>query len=72
MLFGALIFAAGAWGFSRPEMLLAIVSGVITPLFAGERLRRLRDRWTSRPPGLIRAWGLVALALGGALVFAGT
>ncbi len=117
MLFGALIFAAGAWSFSRPEMRvaflgrlrapgalwgiaalrlvmgivlvsaaagtrwpafievlgwLAIVSGVIMPFFAGERLGRLLDWWTSQPPGLIRAWGLVALALGGALVFAGT
>ncbi len=51
---------------------LAIVSGVITPFFAGERLHRLLEGWTSRPPGLIRAWGVVALALGGALVFAGT
>lgn len=51
---------------------IALVSGVITPFFGGERLGRMIDWWTARPPGLIRAWCVLALALGGAIVFAGT
>lgn len=51
---------------------VAVVSGLITPFFGGERFGRLLAWWTARPIGFIRAWGAVALVIGGAVVFAGT
>jgi len=59
-------------GFIQTLGWIALVSGVITPFFGGARLARILDRWTARPPGFIRAWCVLALALGGAIVFAGT
>lgn len=51
---------------------ITIASGVATALIGAERAGRLIDWWQARPPAVIRAWGLVALALGGAITIAGT
>lgn len=71
------VFLLGAAGTRWPTFVqllgaVAVFSGLITPLFAGERLRPWFDWWTTRPPAVIRAWGVAALALGGAVIFAGT
>jgi hypothetical protein len=72
---GVLVISASGtrWpGFIQVLGWVAMISGVITPFFGGERLGRVLDWWTARPAGLIRAWSVLALALGGAIVFAGT
>lgn len=71
------VFVLAAEGSRWPTLLqaigwLAIVAGLVTPFFGSARLARMLDWWVSRPPGFIRAWCAVALAIGGAIVFAGT
>jgi hypothetical protein len=51
---------------------LTLAAGVMLPIVGVERFGRLIDWWMARPQGFVRAWCVVALALGGAIAFAGT
>ena len=43
---------------------LMIVAGLATPLIGPKRIQRLVEWWMSRPPALIRGWGVLAAAFG--------
>jgi len=71
------VFLLAAGGSRSPLFLqvlgwVAIVSGLITPWFRGQRLDAWLGWWTARPPAFIRAWCALALAVGGAVIVAGT
>ena len=48
--------------------LLAIIGGLLTPLMG----RRVASWWLKSSPALVRAWVVVAAAVGGLLVYAGS
>jgi hypothetical protein len=52
--------------------IVSVVAALIIPFLGFERLRAIVDWWLSRPHGFVRAWALLAMALGGFLVYAGT
>lgn len=41
-----------------------ILAGLALPVIGGSRIQRVADWWLERPPALIRAWAVAALALG--------
>jgi hypothetical protein len=69
----ALIFSAPD---SRAPSLLAvfgvvaIVAGLVTPLFGLRRFAAILEWWSGRPPALVRAWCVIVLLLGAGLVWA--
>lgn len=48
----------------------AIVAGVLTPAVGVNGARLVADWWSHQPLGLVRALGLLPLALGGLVVYA--
>ena len=68
-----LIAAASASHFPQTLLVLGvitIVAAILVPFIGIKRLRALVDWWIARPPGLIRAWAAIAVALGIFLVTA--
>ena len=62
-----LIAAASASHFPQTLLVLGvitIVAAILVPFIGIKRLRALVDWWIARPPGLIRAWAAIAVALG--------
>ena len=49
----------------------ALAAAVVLLLLGRSRFERFIERWLERPPGLLRLFSVVAIALGGLLVWAG-
>jgi len=49
---------------------LALVAGLATPLLGLERISKMVEWWTAQSGAVLRTWSVVALGLGGALVWA--
>ena len=49
---------------------LSIAGAVAIPMLGFELMRRFVDWWLARPQAFIRAWGLLAGAFGGFLIYA--
>lgn len=50
--------------------IITLLSGLIAPLLGHDRLIRMAEWWATRPDGLVRLWGILALALGLLIVYA--
>jgi len=74
LVFGiVLIAAASASHFPQTLLVIGviiIVAAIVVPFIGVKRLRALVGWWLARPPGLIRALGVIAVALGIFLVTA--
>jgi hypothetical protein len=49
---------------------ISLVAAAISPIVGLERLQRLVQWWSERPPVLVRVWSLIALVLGAFLIHA--
>ncbi len=72
---GGLAFWFAAEDSRSPELLrvlavIVVVAGVALPFAGVDRLRRLVDWWAGQGPVLVRSQALLALTLGGFLVYA--
>ncbi len=73
---GVGLILLGASSASRmPKMLrvfgmIAIIAGLTTPLLGIERARAIFNWSSVHGPGVIRAWGVIALAVGGLIASA--
>lgn len=70
-----IVFLMAAPSSRAPRFLLvlgvvAVIGGLITPLFGVERAHAILDWWAGRSPGAVRLWAGVAIALGGGIVYA--
>ena len=54
----------------RSLALLVIAAGVALPVIGPERIQRLVEWWQQRASGVIRAWGILVIALGLYLLWA--
>jgi uncharacterized protein YjeT (DUF2065 family) len=66
------LFAAGGTRspiFVSVMGVLFILAGVLIPILGSARLRYLASWWMERRDSVLRLWALVALALGGVLVW---
>ncbi len=52
----------------QPLGLFFVVTGLIRLIIGPKVLRKLLDWWVSRP-GLVRAWGVIAVAFGALLIY---
>ena len=48
---------------------LAIVLAAALPIVGYERFKRIIDWWTKRPPFVMRLWSLLAVAIGGVVLW---
>jgi hypothetical protein len=74
LVFGAAIYLAAAES-RAPELLrvfglITVLAGIVTPFIGLERVGRLIDWWSGLGPQVVRAWAVVALALGLGLAYA--
>ena len=73
--FGALLIAAAPACRASTAVLVfgvfTLAAGVLGAFLGLERLRAFAGWWLARPPVVVRLWGLVALGIGGFLVYAG-
>ncbi len=49
--------------------IFVVLAGLVAPFFGLERFRGLLDWWADRGEGFVRAWGIVAGAIGVGLVW---
>lgn len=50
---------------------ITLVAALLLPLLGARRFDAFVDWWLAREPGFIRTWSLLAVAVGGFLIYAG-
>lgn len=72
--FGLVLLGAST-GSRMPKLLrvfgiIAVIAGLTTPLLGIDRARAIFNWASVHGPGVIRAWGVIALAIGGLIAYA--